>query len=190
MQGEYSYSQLRAQHARMGEGFTLIEIMVALVILTVGMLALETGYISVINSQQVAQERLMAVHLAEQVLEDWQYNAKDYVPNISSTCVLSARTSKPAYPLSVPCTPLTLAVRYTIRANTSPAEAPLPSNPNDGGRPLVAPNRGSFSIRPMKPVMTPAGTSVMPMLKVVKVSWIHKGKLQIPIVLTQISRLH
>ncbi len=170
-------------------GFTLIEVMVTLVILAVGMLALETLYISVIDSQHVAQERLVAVHLAEQVLEDWQYNAKDYVPKISSTCILSTRTSKPAYPLSVSCTPSTLAVKYAIQASTSPAEAPLPTNPNDGSFPLVSPNPGSFSIRDMKQVMTPTGPSAIPMLKVVKVSWTHKGKPEKPIVLTHISRL-
>jgi len=172
------------------KGFTLIETMVTLVILAVGMLALETLYISVIDSQQVAQERLIAVHLAEQVLEDWQYNAKDYVPNISGACVLSTRTSKPTYPLSVPCTPSTLAVQYTIWSDTSPAQAPLPTNPNDGRAPLLSPNPGSFSIRDMKQVVTPAGViSAMPMLKVVKVSWKHKGKTQQPVVLTHISRL-
>lgn len=171
-------------------GFTLIEVMVTLVILAVGMLALETLYISVIDSQHVAQERLVAVNLAEQVLEDWQYNAKDYVPKISSTCILSTRTSKPAYPLSVSCTPSTLAVKYAIQASTSPAEAPLPTSPNDGSFPLVSPNPGSFSIRAMKPVRTPAGaSSVTPMLKVVKVSWTHKGRPEKPIVLTHISRL-
>ena len=173
------------------KGFTLIETMVTLVILAVGMLALGTFYISMIDGQQVAQERLVAVNLAEQVLEDWQYNPKDYVPNISSACVLLTRTSKPTYPLSVSCTPSTLAVKYTIWSETSPAQAPLPTNPNDGGAPLLSPNPGtSLSSRDMKPVMTPAGgSSVMPMLKVVKVSWTHKGKPQKAIVLTHISRL-
>ncbi len=182
------------------KGFTLIETMVTLVILAVGMLALETLYISVIDSQHVAQERLVAVHLAEQVLEDWQYNAKDYVPKISSTCILSTRTSKPAYPLSVSCTPSTLAVKYAIQASTSPAKAPLPRKPNGCSitsprfqcAPLVSENAGTFSIRKMQRVIvnTPARhNSVTPMLKVVKVSWTHKGRPEKPIVLTHISRL-
>ncbi len=171
------------------KGFTLIETMVTLVILAVGLLALGTFYISVIDGQQVAQERLMAVHLAEQVMENWQHDANDYAPNISSGCVLSVRSSAPTYPLSVTCTPSTLAVAYTILSDTSQAQAPLPFNPNDGGGPLVSSNTGNFSIRDMKQVVTASGNSVTPRVKVVTVSWLHKGKARTPVVLTHISRL-
>jgi len=174
------------------KGFTLIEAMVTLIILSVGLLALEKFYISVIDSQQVAQERLMATHLAEQMMEYWQHDANDYVPNISSGCALSDRTSAPAYPVSVTCTHSLLSVTYTIWSNTSQAQAPLPTNPNNGGAPLVAANGGAFSIRGMQAVVVDTPTthnSVTPMLKVVKVSWSHKGNAQVPVVLTHISRL-
>jgi len=174
------------------KGFTLIETMVTLVILAVGLLALGVFYISVIDSQQVAQERLRAVHLAEQVMENWQYDANDYVPNISSGCVLSVPSSAPAYPASVSCAYSSLSVTYAIWSDTFQAQAPLPTNPNSGGAPLVSPNTGTFSIRNMQKVIVDTPTthnSVTPMLKVVKVSWSHKGKAQQPVVLTHISRL-
>lgn len=173
----------------MAKGFTLVETMVTLVILSIGMLALGTFYVSVMDSQHVAQERLMAVHLAEQVIEDWQKDSNDRLPNISSTCVLSTRASAPSYPVSVTCTPSTLSVAYTIWSNTSQAQAPLPTSPNDGGDPLASANNGTFSIRNIQPLVINGATTVTPMLKVVKVTWSHKGVTQTPIVLTHISRL-
>lgn len=175
---------------RGSRGFTLVETMVTLVILSVGMLALGTFYVSVMDSQHIAQERLMAVHLAEQVIEDWQKDSNDRLPNISGTCVLSTRASTPTYPVTVTCTPSALPVAYTIWSNTTQARAPLPTNPNNGGVPLAAPNnRGAFAIDPLVALSINGATTVTPMLKVVKVTWSHKGVTQTPIVLTHISRL-
>jgi len=180
------------------QGFTLIETMVTLVILAVGLLALGTFYISMIDRQQVAQERMIAVHLAEQVMEFWQHDANDYVPSIDPLdCGLSAGTSQspnppPGPPPGFPCTYASLVVTYTILPSISQARAPLPTNPNNGGDPLVSPNPGTFPIRNMQAVVVDTPTphkSVTPMLKVVKVSWTHKGKDQNPIVLTHIACL-
>jgi len=180
----------------MEKGFTLIETMATLVILAVGLLALGTFYISLIDRQQVAQERIIAVHLAEQVMEFWQHDTNDYVPTISSACVLSTGSSSTPGTIP-PCTPASFPVKYTIQINTTPAQAPLPTKPNGCAasdpasrcKPLVNQNAGAFAIRDMKPVLTPSGSSVTPMLKVVKVSWSHKGKARQPIVLTHISSL-
>jgi len=174
---------------RMEKGFTLIETMVTLLILVIGILALESFYISVVDRQQTARERLIAVHLAEEVIEFWQQDANDYLPNIDGSCFLTTRIAATAYPVSVTCTPPALPIAYTIWSNTTQAQAPLPTNPNQGGSPLAAPNPGSFSIRNMQPVVTAAGTSVTPALKAVRISWLHKGKAETPIVLTHISRL-
>jgi len=175
------------------KGFTLIEAMVSMVILSVGLLALGTLYVNVMDKQQIAQERLMAVHLAEQVMEYWQHDATDYVPNIDSTCRLTPGSSSTPGTISPCTTPTPFQVTYTISASISQAQAPLPTNPNNGGSPLVSPNPppnpGDFLIRNMQKVTGPAGTSGVPMLKVVKVSWTHKGKTQTPVVLTHISRL-
>jgi len=173
-------------------GFTLIETLITLVILSVGILALSSFYMTVMDKQQIAQERLVAIHLAEQVMEYWQQDTKDYLPVISGQCFLTTRTSQPAYPLTVACTPPALAASFTIWSNASQAQAPLPTNPNNGGNPLVSPNAGSFSIRNMKPVIINTPTthnSVIPMLKVVRISWSHKGKARPAIVLTHISSL-
>jgi len=175
-----------------GKGFSLIETLVTLVILVVGILALETFYISVVDRQQTARERLIAVHLAEEVIEFWQKDASDRVPNIDGSCFLTTRAAAAAYPVSVTCTPPALPIAYTIWSNTTQAQAPLPTSPNQGGTPLVAPNPGNFTIRNMQPVIinTPAThNSVTPMLKVVRISWFHKGKALPPIVLTHISSL-
>jgi len=175
-----------------GQGFTLIETLVTLLILVVGILALETFYISVVDRQQTARERLIAVHLAEEVIEFWQQDASDRVPNMDASCFLTVRTAAAPYPVSVTCTPPALPIAYTIWSNTTQAQAPLPTNPNQGGTPLVAPNPGNFTIRNMQPVIvnTPAThNSVTPMLKVVRISWFHKGKALPPIVLTHISSL-
>jgi len=52
-------------------GFTLVELLVALVIISVGLLALGAFTIGVLKSDKVAQQRTVAVHLAEQELEKW-----------------------------------------------------------------------------------------------------------------------
>lgn len=55
------------------KGFSLIEMMVAMVIVSVGMLALGSFYLASIQSEGVSQQRLSAVHMAEQILEGWQH---------------------------------------------------------------------------------------------------------------------
>ncbi|NWF35995.1 prepilin-type N-terminal cleavage/methylation domain-containing protein [Mariprofundus sp. KV] len=150
-------------------GFTLIEILVALVIVSVGVLALGGFGVSIMGSGQVSRERLTAVHLAEQVLEFWQNDVNDRPPNINvATCGLTALGADPAgYPVTVTCTPdAGIGISYTIAANRSVAQAPLPSAPNNSFG-IANTNAGS-SVRNM------VGT-ITPWTKVVTVTWSNKG---------------
>jgi len=57
-------------------GFTLIEALVALVIISVSLLALGAFTITVLSTDNTARHRTVATHLAEQELEKWfQTNA-------------------------------------------------------------------------------------------------------------------
>ncbi|NWF38154.1 prepilin-type N-terminal cleavage/methylation domain-containing protein [Mariprofundus sp. NF] len=150
-------------------GFTLIEILVALVIVSVGVLALGGFGISIMGSGQVSRERLTAVHLAEQVLEFWQNDANDRPPSIAvGTCGLTTLGADPAgYPVTVSCTPdAGIGISYTIVVNRSVAQAPLPSLPNNSFAGIN--NNGAVGVRDM------VGT-ITPWTKVVTVSWLNKG---------------
>lgn len=162
-------------------GFTLIEIMVALVIVSVGVLALGSFGVSIMGSGQVSRERLTAVHLAEQVLEFWQNDANDRPPNIAvGTCGLTARGADPAgYPVTVVCTPdAGIGISYTIDVNRSVAQARLPSAPNNS---FGIANGGVAGDKNM------VGT-ITPWTKVVTVSWTNKGNLR-SVFLTHMTKM-
>jgi prepilin-type N-terminal cleavage/methylation domain-containing protein len=136
-------------------GFSLIEIMVALVIVSVAILSLGSFAISIIDNGQQSRERLSAVHLAEQVLEFWQQDTNDFVPAITSGCVLTTGTSDSVRTICTPASGVSIA--YTVDASATQASGPLPSN-------LTA-----FQL------FTSAGLTLTPMIKLVTVSWQHKG---------------
>ena len=158
---------LNSMHSE--RGFTLIEILVALVIVSVGVLALGGFGISVMGSGQVSRERLTAVHLAEQVLEFWQNDANDRPPDITvGTCGLTVLGADPAYPVTIACTPdAGIGISYTISVNRSVAQAPLPSAPNNSFVAIPNNNAGS-SVRNMVGTITPWS-------KVETVTWSNKG---------------
>jgi len=60
------------------KGFTLIEVMVAMVIMAVTLLALGAFTLTVLNADNIARQRTVATHLAEQELENWY--SSTYVP--------------------------------------------------------------------------------------------------------------
>jgi len=141
------------------QGFTLIEILIALVVVSVGVLALADFTVSVMGSGQTSRERLTAVHLAEQVLEHWQHDANDYAPVITtSTCALSNAGSAPAYPVTTVCTSSTGAgASFTVIVNETQANGPLPVSLST----LTA--------------FTQQGYANVPKTKVVSVSWTRRG---------------
>jgi len=161
-------NSVHAQHP-LQRGFTLIEIMVSLTIISVAVLSLGGFSIGVIGSGQVDRERLTAVHLAEQVLEFWQNDVNNYAPVIAVNCTFTTTTTLPAYPVSTTCTSSSgVSASFTIKVAILTATAPLPSNPNANNS-----NPGAFSVRDMIGV-----TPSIPAIKVATVSWNHKGKVR------------
>lgn len=142
------------------KGFTLIEVLIALVIVSVAALALGSFGITTLGSGQVSRERLTAVHLAEQILEHWQNDTNDRAPTIDASCVQSDAMATPAYPVTTVCTPTTgVGISYTIVVDQSVATGPLASDLN---------NMQAFS--------TPGGYSNSPNTKIVTVSWSNRGQ--------------
>lgn len=153
-------------------GFTLIEVLIVLMLTAIALLALGTFSLSVMDSGTVSRERLTAVHLAEEVIEEWQHSSNDYPPAISGSCVISAGTSA-SNPSPTSCTPSSgVHASFTINLSTNAAQAPLP----DGS--------GGISMAPMSATSTHTNT---PMVKLVTVSWSHKGKTK-SIYLTHLTR--
>ncbi len=142
-------------------GFTLIEILIALVIVSVGVLALGGFGITTLNSGQVSRERLTAIHLAEQVLEYWQQDANDRLPEVATDCVLTDAAGVVSYPATNSCTPAAggVGIEYTIAADIVRAIGPLPSDLNS-----------------MQNFSQPTGYTNTPEVKLVTVSWSHKGE--------------
>lgn len=68
---------------RQDGGFTLIELMVALVIISVSLLALGAFTLAVLSSDNEARQRTVATHIAEQELEKWF--ASDTAPAQTTT---------------------------------------------------------------------------------------------------------
>ncbi len=163
-------------------GFTLIEILVALTIVSVGVLALGSFSISSLGSGQTSRERLTAVHFAEQFIEEWQQT--DTLPTLdASYCktavswtVSTANTASPC-PVSgtattsvATCTPLFGSqLSYVISATESQVCGP----PTGGG------NTFNFYS---------AATPPNPKTKLVNVSWTRKGKTR-SVFLTHLSKV-
>jgi len=152
---------------RRERGFTLIEVLIALVVVTVGVLALSKFTVSIMGSGQVSRERLTAVHLAEQVLEHWQHDASDYAPVIATAdCAPGDAVGAPSYPVTTTCTSGSgVGISYTVTVNESVAIGPM-----SPGEVPILPNRLT-TLTPFKQ----KGYVNTPKTKVVTVSWSHKG---------------
>ncbi len=160
---------------RSQRGFTLIEIMVVLLVTAVALLALGSFSLSVMDSGTQSRERLTAVHLAEQVIEEWQHDANDYYPAIASDCTMSAGSAALTIGTTktYTCTPVAGTQNlFTIAADVSAANAPLP----DG--------LGNIASTAMSGTVTYINT---PTVKLVTVSWPHKGATK-SIYLTHLTR--
>jgi len=159
------HSALRGQ-----QGFTLIEILIVLVLTAIALLALGTFSLAVMDSGTVSRERLNAVHLAEQVIEEWQHDSDDWLPVIASDCTMSAAGTAPSYPATFTCTFASgMNEAFTVEAKVAAARAPLPDASAYGD---------------MSPTLTFINP---PMVKLVTVSWSHKGKPK-SIYLTHLTR--
>jgi len=141
-------------------GFTIIEILVTLTIVSVAVLALGGFGLSSMGSGQISRERLTAVHLAEQVLEHWQHDTNDRAPLVNAgTCALTDATAAPSYPVTTTCTPSTgVGIAFTIVVNETQASGPLWNN-----------------LSTYQSLTTPTGYLNSPMTRLVTVTWSNKG---------------
>ncbi|MFQ5518849.1 MAG: prepilin-type N-terminal cleavage/methylation domain-containing protein [Mariprofundus sp.] len=142
------------------KGFSLIEILIALFIVAIGVLAVGSFGVATLNTGQVSRERLTAIHLAEQVLEHWQNDANDRAPTIAANCVQSDATAVPSYPVTTTCTPATgTEISFTILVDEALATGPMAGDLN---------NFSDFA--------QPAAYSNTPNTKLVTVTWSNKGE--------------
>jgi len=147
------------------DGFTLIEIMIALVLISVGLLALAAFTITAADNTELSRERLTAVHLAEQIIEEWVKDANDQ----PQTIACSSGNVTPAVGGQVNCRPMFGAdISYTIALSVTQATAPLPPGApgNSGSTIAFGPLTWQGTATPNKAVN----------VKAVEVSWTHKGK--------------
>jgi len=171
-------------------GFTLMEIMVALVVISVGVLAIGSFGISSITSGQTSRERLTAVHLAEQVIEVWQSSdvlptlTTDYCQTATAWTTTTASTVAPCPTTdtittsTATCAPLSgEKIAYTITAKQSRVCGP----PAAGGNAMAF--FGTTSA-----MGATIANAAPPKTKVVTVSWTRKG-VSHSVYLTHLSRV-
>jgi type IV pilus modification protein PilV len=147
------------------KGFSLIEVLVTLLIVSVGMLALGSFFVTSIRSEGQAQQRLAAVHLAEQIIEDWQKSNATPTPNCKVAGAVPTLTINGA--AITDCVPNDgVPVPFDILIEEANAQAPIPNAHKlypgaAGGAPMM----GNLLQDP-----TNAGSAKVKVRKV-KVSW-------------------
>jgi len=148
-------------------GFTLIEILVALTIVSVGVLAIGSFSISTLGSGQISRERLTAVHLAEQFLEEWQKT--DTLP------ILNINYCNPAVAWTVLIAPTVLPCPISGTTTTSTASCiPLFGSKLSYNISAIESQVCGPSTTGVAPFVAFTGTTA-PKTKMVKVSWTHRG---------------
>lgn len=136
-------------------GFTLIESMIALVVISVGLLALGSFTISVLSADALARERIVANHVASLALEEWAQTGD--LATFGITPPSAPATSTGVNTVTATHTPAELNVQYTITASASRILAPLPDGVGGVADGMLT------------------GTTT-PIEKKVEVSWTHKGR--------------
>ncbi len=99
-------------------GFTLIEGMIALIVISIGLLALGSFTISVLRADANARARILATHIAEQMLEEWAATSDLATYGLSAPSAGSSVTGT--------YTPADINVTYTLTAEASSMIAPIP----------------------------------------------------------------
>jgi len=176
------------------KGFTLVEVLVALVVISVGMLALGAFYTSMIKQESIAQERIEAVHMAEQLIEDWERTNKPPTPN----CTVPNGTVKPLI-VGTQLQGCTVdigkgvPVSFDILINEQPAKAPLPvSHPNNPNTITPVINSSGVDVYTMLQKTDVYGNVIQNsppvMVRSVTVSWTHGTKKPHSVLLTHITR--
>jgi len=163
------------------DGFSLIEMMVTMLIVSVGMLALGSFYFSSISAERVAQERVAAVHLAEQIIENWQKDNSNPIPDCQVAGV-AAVALVPNAPILAGCVPNNgIPVPLDISITELDASAPIPNahllHPTGAGAPVM----GNLLTVPTN------AASAHVKIRTVKVAWAVQGKAR-DVMLTHITR--
>ncbi len=157
-------------------GFTLIEAMLAMVIVSIGVLSLQAFYSSILQSEVTSEARLTAVHMAEQIIEEWQQSNTTNPPSVQCAA------GPTALPLDTPTTCVgtgSNTTSFSITASISPARAPMP--PATAG--------GTVNWAVMSPYTNPnTGVTIAPYTRAVTVSWQYKGETR-QVMLTHLTRL-
>jgi|GEM_PF-2339430 len=175
---------MHALNGSLKNGFTLIEVLVALVIISVGVLSLGGFSLSSLGSDQVSRERLTAVHLAEQILEEWQQAGVLPVLDTSNYCKAVATWNISTAPTVAPC-PTTKTVTISTASCTPLFGTQINYNIVVKESPLCGPSKvsGSSYVFFNGTVAVPK-----PVTKVVTVSWQHKGSSH-SVYLTHLSKV-
>lgn len=173
-------------------GFTLVEVLVTLVIISFGMLALGSFYAESLSQESVAQERLAAVHMAEQLIEDWQKSNAPPTPDCTFSTGVAASALEVGKEILKCRANQGIPVQFDILISESDALAPLPPAHPKNMNPS-APDNTKMAVLlqnydptdPTRMRMDPASPSVK--LRAVRVKWDHKGQ-QRTVYLTNITR--
>jgi len=140
-------------------GFTLVEVMVAMVIVVVGVLALQSFYAGIIRSEQLSEERITAVHMAEQVIEQWQQS--NVLPSLN--CKTNANKALTLATATACASSSGAGTTFSIMATEATAQAPLPPNhPNNATAGIIWGNMSGIG-------------GIIPKIRTVTVSWNYKG---------------
>jgi len=162
------------------KGFSLVEVMITMLMVTVGMLALGSFYLASIKSERMAQERISAVHLAEQIIEDWQNTNTLPTPDCEVTgvaagaLVLGTTTASCVLNSGIPAP-------FDILITESPAQAPIPNGHLSHSSGAGAPEMGSLLQNPIDPYSAAVN------VRTVQVSWTIDGDTR-NVMLTHITR--
>jgi len=116
-------------------GFTLVEVMIAMMIALIGMLALGSLTITSLDSNEAAQERTEAVNLGTSIMEDWIASPTDALPIPSCSPAL---TSPLVAGVHTACEPLasTVKVNYDIYVTVNNPYAFMPVGMPTGSLPV------------------------------------------------------
>jgi len=164
------------------KGFTLIEVLVALTIVSVGVLAIGSFTISTLGSGQTSRERLTAVHFAEQVMEEWQQSGglpmmdTNYCQTNAAWVKTTSSTPPPCPTSGVSTTSVASCIPLTgtkLAYDISAIETPLCGPPKMGG--------SAFDFYS-------AASPPFPETKLVRVSWTRKGKTR-SVFLTHVTKV-
>ncbi len=162
----------RLSHPSAMRGFTLIEAMLTMVIASVAILALQSFYTSILQSEALAESRITAVHLAEQIIESWQQANTAAPPPVQ--CVNGLVNLQLNLP--TPCiVPGSNDTAFTITATINPAKAPMPQ-------------AGGVAWANLPGVTDPYGVVTNPDIRVVTIEWQHRGEIK-RVMLTHLARV-